>query len=711
MRRPLLLVLALLLVVSGGVWLWRSTRPGTPTGRSLAPSSALAVLQRQDLVARQFAPVFLQNRKPKRTKTENGDAFEDHFVRVEYDGDWSGFGNSPSLNDAATLGKDLSAHVYYGVQETERHYYLHFAYFHPRDPKWFGFHENDVEGGMVVVRKAASWSDQLTRQQLVMVQAQAHNRFSYRKASEVCMTSLADPIGGAECGQGADPTKTHPIFVSQAGRGFPLNHGHGTEIPRSRGKLKKEAFVYVPGDVAGVPVVPPAGGVAYRLVSLTGDRDGDGALDVIDGVKSPAGLWDRRFDVRVFGRAAVYPGLADGALVGHGLQSRDDCKANLPWGWFGVESNVPIGMFFLDPASPQARAMLAKHGVVEPAGDVAYISNVYKTGKPVQGCFPATAAVFKCDCAHMRTAFDSSAGSGLDLLEPGPGCPPVTPDLMPAIAAARMPPAARWSTCEELEQWVGEEERDFVTRVGEPGQASCAIRVSGGSYLRLPANAERVPLTAVGSLPRLFSPERYAAVRVTARAVDSESFDLGGFWLHRGGDYDDAMTRVPFFKRQRLAPGAWQTVSLALDDSPHVGKDDVVFLALGPDVGPRIGVTSASDAEAPDFGDLEIDSIELVTAASAGPARSAARPLSISGIEPERVRFGEPVTIRGSGFAGEQCDLNFVTFGSAILKITNCSATSITVEANAVGEESVRVRTSGGRFADAGKKLVIELQR
>lgn len=712
MRRSAWLLPAFLLIVAAGLWFWwRAARPGAPSARSLGSSQEPDPLDRQLLVVQRFAPVFLQNRKPKRTRTDNGDAFEDHFVRVDYDGDWNGFDNSASLVEAASLGRDLSAHVYYGVQETERHYYIHFAYFHPRDPKWFAFHENDVEGGMVVVRKAASWSAQLERRQLVMVQAQAHNRFSYRKASELCMTAIDDAIGAAECGEGTDPTKTHPILVSQAGRGFPANHGHGTEIPRSRHSLSKDAFVYVPGEAPGVPSLPPAGAVVYKLVSLTGDRDGNGELDKRGEVASLPGLWDRRFDTRVYGRAATYKGLVDLEPLGHALQSGNECKANLPWGWFGIGSGVPHGMFFLDPARLEARATLARYGVDEPPGGGVYVSNVYRDGKRIKGICPApTTAVFKCDCAHMKTAFDSSTSAGMDSLEAGPGCTLAPQELAPVVAAARVPPAARWSTCEELEQWVADDDREAVTRVGEPNQDSCALRVTAGSYLRLPSNAERVPLAGVSRLPRLFNPEKYAAVRVTARAAAGASFDLGGFWLHRGGSYDDGMATVPFFRRQQLAPGGWQTVTLALDDSPHVrGGDDVVFLALGPDVGPRLAVTSA-DPEPLEVGDLEIDTIELAPSAAVQALRAARPPLAVAGVEPTRVRFGEPVTIRGSGFVAEQCDLNFVTFGDAILKITGCTESSITVEANGVGEATVRVRTSGGRVAQAPQSLSIAVE-
>jgi hypothetical protein len=297
-------------------------------------------------------------------------------------------------------------------------------------------------------------------------------------------------------------------------------------------------------------------------------------------------------------------------------------------------------MFFLDPARALARAMLARYGVEEPPG-AEYVSNVYLKGTRIPGASPvANEPEFKCDCAHMMTAFDSSTTWGMDSLEHGAGCTLVARELAPAVVA-RLPSATRWSTCEQLEEWVAQAEREAVERVGAPNDDSCALLVKGGTYLRLPSQAERIPLGEVSRLPRLFDPETYSAVRVTARmSGNGASYDLGGFWLHRGASYDESMATVPFFARQRLLAGAWQSVNLALGDSPHFRSgNDVVLLAIGPDVGTRFAITSA-EVEPLEVGDLEIDAIELVPAASARGLLTALPPLAITGIDPARVASG-----------------------------------------------------------------------
>lgn len=710
-RRAVVGLTAVLLLVAG-LWVWRrsASGPAGPRARGLERQAEPGPLERQEIVAQAFAPVFLQKRKPNRTRTDNGDAFEDHFTRIDYDADWNGFDNSANLRNAQAAGRDLSAHVYHAVQETANYYYLHFAYFHPRDPKWFGVHENDVEGGMVVVKKTAVWGEQLESGQLVMAQAQAHNKYAYRRASELCVTALADPVHDAECGGSNAPHKTHPIFVSQAGRGTPWNHGHGTEIPKSRENLPEQAFVYFPGEAPGVPTIPPVGAVPYALVSLTGDRDGDGELDEEEpGVPSPPGLWDRRFDTRVFGRAASYPQLGNGTTIGHALQSADGCKANLPWGWHGSESNVPTGLFFLDPAHAQARATLAKYGVLEQPG-TSYVSNVYLADTRVEGTFPPGPPDFDCSCDHMKAAFAVAPSNGMGPLELGPGCDLIERAVRPSLAP-RAPGVTRWSTCEELEQWLAPDERTSIQKMGEPNDPGCYLVLGEESYLRLPARADGFPLSEVSRLPLLFKPDQYSAVRVRARATkESASFDLGGFWLHRGGTYEESMATVPFFARKRLRGGDWQESVLALGQSPHFRPgDDVVLLAVGQDVASRFAIAS-TEAETEQGGAFEIDSIELVAATATRDLAPAAQPLAITSVEPARVKYGEPVTIRGTGFAAHQCALNFVTFGDSILKILGCSASTLTVEANAVGITAVRVRVPGGRVAESSEKLTIEVE-
>ena len=80
----------------------------------------------------------------------------DFITRFDYDGDWRGDNN---WRNAYLF--DLPGYVYYSVIESSRHYFITYAFYHPRDytaRPYEGFapkteHENDLEGCTVTVEK------------------------------------------------------------------------------------------------------------------------------------------------------------------------------------------------------------------------------------------------------------------------------------------------------------------------------------------------------------------------------------------------------------------------------------------------------------------------------------------------------------------------------------------------------------------------------
>lgn len=80
------------------------------------------------------------------------DPVADEFTRVDFDGDWNPFNNWQNLEKS-----QRPREVYWALIESERHYFLTYAFFFPRDYSWVCFwvlcHENDFEGLRVVVRK------------------------------------------------------------------------------------------------------------------------------------------------------------------------------------------------------------------------------------------------------------------------------------------------------------------------------------------------------------------------------------------------------------------------------------------------------------------------------------------------------------------------------------------------------------------------------
>ena len=145
-------------------------------------------------IAARFAPVFQQ-------ALGSSPRF-DYVTRVDFDGDWRGDNN---WDNAADEARTLGATVYFNVAESITHYFIHYAVFHPRDYKGGNVrgvvlsqilregatrhgdydptglaeaavlaHENDMEGALVVVEKAAGLFGS-TR--VAYVETLAHNQF------------------------------------------------------------------------------------------------------------------------------------------------------------------------------------------------------------------------------------------------------------------------------------------------------------------------------------------------------------------------------------------------------------------------------------------------------------------------------------------------------------------------------------------------------
>src|SRR5262245_27278563 len=91
-------------------------------------------------LAEHYAPVVYQETKS---------ALLDSITRFDYDGDWNGANN---WRNAYLY--DLPGYVYYAVIESTNHYFITYAFYHPRDytaQPFEGFapkteHENDMEG-------------------------------------------------------------------------------------------------------------------------------------------------------------------------------------------------------------------------------------------------------------------------------------------------------------------------------------------------------------------------------------------------------------------------------------------------------------------------------------------------------------------------------------------------------------------------------------
>src|SRR5262245_18256355 len=119
------------------------------------------------------APILFQDTEARGQSQDEGNAASvdqpiqrrgDFLARFDFDGDWNGLNNWANFSrrppgGAGDRNKDTMAraYLYYSVVETETHYFVSYCAFHAQDrePRCTDAerHENDLEGGLHVVKK------------------------------------------------------------------------------------------------------------------------------------------------------------------------------------------------------------------------------------------------------------------------------------------------------------------------------------------------------------------------------------------------------------------------------------------------------------------------------------------------------------------------------------------------------------------------------
>lgn len=261
-------------------------------------------------LALHWAPIHFQD-------TDDTDADADYLSAVDYDGEWDTLNNWDHQDDDV---RRLTATVYYSVVETSTHWFIVYAFYHPRD--WCDglgcqalgqHHENDLEGALLVVRKGGPTGH---LQAMVTV---AHRDFrSYVPQGGTFANGQEDIDGqirtGVHLGNDARPTtfqeaKGHGVYAWDGG-GFPGGDG----------------VVYFP--TAASSQVPDSGNdraVNYRLVNIF----------------AGGGMWARRANAETFAAFGVFRG-DDG----------QDNAAHAPWKWDDHDDGSQLlgGELATDPA-------------------------------------------------------------------------------------------------------------------------------------------------------------------------------------------------------------------------------------------------------------------------------------------------------------------------------------------------------------------------
>lgn len=280
-------------------------------------------------LALRWAPVHYQD-------TDSSDYDADYLSTVDFDGDWDARDNweaQPSF--------PLRGAVYYSVVETTTHWFIVYAFYHPRD--WTEFdpfglftHENDMEGALLTVRRDSGYGV------LEAMVTAAHSDFySYAPAGSPYVSGR-ETVDGALRLQSVGTVPRPTTFQEAKGHGAVA--WNGAEFPGGDG------VVYFPSSSGSeVPSTGNDRSVAYRLVDIFG----------------AGGLWAHRADPLTFASFGTFRG-----------DNGQDNAANAPWGWDDGNdgSDLPRGLLATDPAK-----LVSIYFAGEGAFSLSYTRNGYRS--------------------------------------------------------------------------------------------------------------------------------------------------------------------------------------------------------------------------------------------------------------------------------------------------------------------------------------------
>lgn len=291
-------------------------------GSGGSPGGAVAHLVFNETLAYRWAPIHTQDVDTTGSHSLGGKA--DYITNIDFDGDWdmrNNWDNAPDL--------PLRAYVYYSVVTTKTHWFIVYAFFHPRD--WHDVrlgsdeHENDMEGVLAIIKRPDAFAFDDFGEMLGIITVFHNDFFSFTPAG----SPLTD---GEEHIQDRDlallPYDVPDVKVADEKhpRTAAESKGHGIKIPREI-TITGERVKYFPKGNASVQRDPDDRDVGYQLVWIFDDL---WWLDVPP------------YPNRTFHEFGVFSG-DDGW---------DDNAANAPWAWddWNDGSSLQGGELALDPA-------------------------------------------------------------------------------------------------------------------------------------------------------------------------------------------------------------------------------------------------------------------------------------------------------------------------------------------------------------------------
>lgn len=238
----------------------------------------------------------------------------DYITAINFDNDWNSSNNWNNIEP--NKGFSPNAHCYYSVVETNTHYFILYAFFHPRD--WanvcfFGidYHENDLEGQLSIIKKSTSNNGYGEFQGMVTV---AHSDFYSFTPSGSPLQSNNEGIDGTVAYENYN-NEQHPVTAQES-------KGHGLKAwPAYR--IIGDGIKYYPSlTIAEAPANNDDRNVKYKLVNIF----------------EANGFWARRFDTAFLTNTKSFP------------STKGSGSANTPWNWDDGNDNPAAGELATDPA-------------------------------------------------------------------------------------------------------------------------------------------------------------------------------------------------------------------------------------------------------------------------------------------------------------------------------------------------------------------------
>lgn len=310
---------------------------------AILPSMLFAENPEHRKLAEHYAPVVFQ---------ESRSAVLDFITRFDFDGDWNGANNWRN----AYL-HELNGYVYYAVIESTNHWFITYAFYHPRDytaRPYEGFapkteHENDMEGCTFAIEK-----DGTPFGKPILLETLAHDVFfKYNNPHYPRVKPGATKLDGSIVFLKEEDATHHrepAIYIEPEGHGV---KGAGPEVRDPAYKFPGIVYRYGPAAVPENNQDPRA---TYDLIPIEDT------------------LWLRRLDVgttyccsdpyAATGGQTMTIGSAFNGPIG-------SCAAKPPWGWDQANDPIVKGDWFRDPLKAYA-AQLQVEGL---SGE--YVYNPY----------------------------------------------------------------------------------------------------------------------------------------------------------------------------------------------------------------------------------------------------------------------------------------------------------------------------------------------